>query len=62
MKNVPVKERKINADSGQLHQRVYWMCTVYRLSVTPENIVVHNKHDRGHSLQHCASATLICAT
>jgi hypothetical protein len=26
------------------------MCTVYRLSVTPENIVVHNKQDRGHSL------------
>ncbi len=32
------------------------MCTVYRLSVTPENIVVHN---RGHFLQHCAAAALI---
>jgi hypothetical protein len=36
------------------------MCTVYRLSVTPENIVVHNRNNRGHFLQHCAAAALIC--
>ncbi len=38
------------------------MCLVYRLSVTSENIVVHNKHDNGQSLQHCGSVSLICAT
>jgi hypothetical protein len=27
------------------------------LNVTPENIVVYTNHDRGHSLQPCASAT-----
>jgi hypothetical protein len=30
------------------------MCTEYRLSVTPENIVVHDMNNRGHFLQQYA--------
>jgi hypothetical protein len=44
---------------GIIHQGVYWMC---RLPVTPKNIVVHNRNDRGHFLLHCATAPLICTT
>ena len=33
------------------HQGVYWMCNEYRLSVTPEKIVVQNRDNRGHFLQ-----------
>ncbi len=36
------------------------MCNEYRLSVTPENIVVHKRNNRGHSLQHCAAAVVHC--
>jgi hypothetical protein len=31
---------------GQQHQGVYWMCTEYRLSVTPEKIVVQDRDNR----------------
>jgi hypothetical protein len=33
------------------------MCTEYRLSVTPGNIVVHDRNNTGHFLQQCA---LVC--
>jgi hypothetical protein len=46
--------------SGQKQKGVCWKTTLDRLYVTPENIVVHNKHNRGHSQQHCAKAALIC--
>ncbi len=32
----------------------YWMCTEYRLSVTPEKILVQDKDNRGHFLQQWA--------
>ncbi len=41
--------------SGQKQQGVYWKYTADRLSVTLENIVVHKKNNRGHSLQDCAA-------
>jgi hypothetical protein len=41
---------------------VCWKTTLDRLYVTPENIVVHNKHNRGYSQEHCARAALICAS
>jgi hypothetical protein len=36
--------------------------TEYRLSVTPEKIVVQDKNNRGHFLQQCAAGALICNT
>jgi hypothetical protein len=38
------------------------LCTVYRLSVTPENIVVQDKNNRRHFQQQCAEGALICTT
>ena len=38
------------------------MCTKYRLSVTPENIVIQDKNNRGNFLQQCAGGALICTT
>jgi hypothetical protein len=40
----------------------HWMCTEYRLSVTPEKIVVQDKINRGHFLQQCAMGAQICST
>jgi hypothetical protein len=40
---------------GQQHQGVYWMFTEYRLSVTPEKIVVQDRDNRGHFLQQRAA-------
>ncbi len=49
-------------DKNKKQQGVYWKYTADSLSVTPGNFVVHNKNNRGHSLQHCATVDLICAT
>jgi len=43
---------------GQQYQGVYWMCTEYRLSVTPEKIVVQDRDNRGHFLQQWAAGCL----
>jgi hypothetical protein len=44
---------------GQQHQGVYWMCTEYRLSVTPEKIVVQDRDNIGHFLQQWAAGAYI---
>jgi hypothetical protein len=36
------------------------MCTEYRLSVTPEKIVVQDRDNRGHFLQWWAAGAWIC--
>jgi hypothetical protein len=37
------------------------MCTEYRLSVTPEKIVVQDRDNRGHFLQWCAAGAWVYA-
>jgi hypothetical protein len=36
------------------------MCTEYRLSVTPEKIVVQDRDNRGHFLQWWAAGAMVC--